>query len=460
MAESSNAATPSGSKRMIIVSGDSHVGPRLKEDLRPYCPQQYLEEFDRFVAANMNPMDKDPVFGPAFRIQRTGDQDSNILTGRSTYANEVSISRQYVNRQTAGHYEVGTRLKEMDWDGVAAEVIFHGSQNTEAYPFGGRREWTQPDTKKDLGLTAVGHRMYNSWLADFCSAAPERLIGLAYLPMWDVGLAVKEVTWAAEHGLRGVNFPAPRGGIEEYDHPSWEPFWSACEDLKMNLATHNGLPGHNVFGPQSMAMIRLEVGGWPCRRGMIRMIFGGVFERHPGLKLILTELSRGWWRWTMRELDFVYSSPSEALHAQVPKRPGEYMKTNVFMGESFMPPSAVHEAIGEGYADQVIWGRDYPHGEGTYKFPESEGEESQTRHYLRWAFAGVPLEEARKMLSESGIYAYDLDQAALARVAARIGPTVEEVVERLDHVPADWANNLVDVQTGEVAQGFVPIKAR
>lgn len=64
------------------------------------------------------------------------------------------------------------------------------------------------------------------------------------------------------------------------------------------------------------------------------------------------------------------------------------------------------------------------------------------------------------MLSETGIRAFDLDKAALEHVAARIGPTVDEVIEPLDHVPAEWANNLVDVQTGEVAEGFVPVMAR
>lgn len=446
MTEATNGAAMNGSSRMIVVSGDSHVGPRLKEDLRPYCPQNYLEDYDRFVAANVNTMDS--------------DRERDPLTGRSTYASEVSITRQLLNRATAGHYDVDTRLREMDWDGVAAEVIFHGSQNTEVYPFSGRREWAQPDTKRDLELVAVGHRMYNSWLADFISAAPERLIGLAYLPMWDVDLAVKELKFCAERGLRGVNFPGPREGIAEYDDPSWEPFWTACEDLKMNLATHAGLPGHTVLGPQKMAMTRIEVAGWPCRRGMARMIFGGVFARHPNLSLILTELSRGWWQSTMRELDFVYSSPSDALHAQVPKKPSEYMKTNVFIGASFMPPSEVHEAIRDGYADQVLWGRDYPHGEGTYKYPESEDEESQTKHYLRWAFAGCPLDVATNMLSETGIHAYDLNKDALAQVAAQIGPTVDEVIAPLDHVPADWANNLVDVQTGEVADGFVAVMAR
>ncbi|HVC15480.1 MAG TPA: hypothetical protein VND62_11550, partial [Acidimicrobiales bacterium] len=175
-------ATNANAKRMIVVSGDSHVGPRLKEDLRPYCPGRYLETFDQFIAANVRTMDEGMN-----AMQGVGDA-GDILMGRSTQASEVTKIRRLLNRRTAGHHDVETRIKEMDWDGVAAEVIFHGSQNTELYPFGGVREWAEPDTKKDLELVAVGHRMYNRWLADFCSVAPERLIGLAYLPMWDVDL--------------------------------------------------------------------------------------------------------------------------------------------------------------------------------------------------------------------------------------------------------------------------------
>lgn len=442
-----SAASLNGSSRMIVVSGDSHVGPRLKEDLRQYCPQKYLQRYDEFIEANVNTMHAETV-------------EPDAAEGRSSHANEVAFARRMINRQTAGHYDAHTRLREMDWDGIAAEVIFHGSQNTEVFPFGAFREWAVLKDR-DFELARVGYRMYNRWAADFVGHTPERLIALAYVPMWDVDLAVEELEFCAELGLRGgINFASPRPGIAEYDDRSWEPLWSAAEAHKMNLVTHVGLPGNTVTGPQRRAMIRFEHGGWPARRGMVRMIFGGVFERHPGLKLILTELSRGWWSYTRRELDFIYASPSEQLYRQMPKKPSEYMDANVFIGASFMPPSEVHESIEGGYADHVIWGRDYPHGEGTYKFPESPDEESTTRHYLRWAFEGVDPAIATQILTDNGIFAYDLDREALVKVAAKIGPTVDDVTAPLDHVPADWANNLVDTQTGELAEGFVPLSAR
>jgi predicted TIM-barrel fold metal-dependent hydrolase len=423
--------------RLTVVTGDSHVGPRLKEDLRSYCPHKYLTEFDQFIVDNENTMDD--------------DNPTMVMINRSSRASKVTLRRQFLNRETKGHFDIHARLRDMDWDGIAAEVIFHGSQNTEVFPFSGRREFEAEG--RDLTLMAVGYRMYNRWLSDFVSIQPERHIGLAYLPMWDVDLAVKELEWAAAAGLRGVNFPAPRAGLAgEYDDPVWEPLWSACEGLGLNLVTHAGLPTSDIFGPQAVAMLRLEVAGWPVRRGMQRLIFGGVFARHPGLKIILTEQARGWWNPTIRELDSVYEAPSDELRKQVPRRPSEYMRDNVLIGASFMPPSEVHEAIDGGYASQVIWGSDYPHGEGTYKYPEYEGEESQTRHYLRWAFADCPLETAQVMLSENAIRAYGLDRKALAAVAAKVGPTPKEVIAPLRDIPDDWIPNLVDVQTGTLAR--------
>ena len=153
----------------------------------------------------------------------------------------------------------------------------------------------------------------------------------------------------------------------------------------------------------------------------------------------------------MLEMDSVYMNPSDALRRQVPKPPSEYMKSNVFVGSSFTPPSEVHQAFEDGFADNMLWGRDYPHGEGTYKFPESEDEESLTTYYLRWAFGGMDPADARRILSESAVRAYHLDEQELAATAARIGPTAAEVTRPLDDISPEWAWHLVDVQSGEIA---------
>jgi predicted TIM-barrel fold metal-dependent hydrolase len=421
----------------IVVSSDGHAGPRLEEDLRPYCPEGFLERFDAWTAQQHNDR--------AVTEARAAAAEGVIVAGQSYEqigANEtmtLSKQRMALNQRTLGHYDTDTRLREMDYDGVAAEVIFHGSQNLEALPFMAIRDWqTEPTSDKDLALFAVGYEIYNRWLADVVSAAPERLIGLAYLPMWDVDLAIDALTRAVNMGLKGVNLPAPRGGIREYDDPAWEPLWSACEDARMPLVTHAGIPFRPMFGPQITAVMIIESAGWPARRGMHRMILGGVFERHPNLHLIYTELTRGWWAHAMQELDHAYGHPNQAFRNQVPKKPSEYMMNNVFIGASFMPPEEADEAIKEGYSSRIIWGRDYPHGEGTYKFPEHENEESMTRLCYRWTFADHDETEVRAMLGENGIHAFHLNHTALTDIANRIGPRPEDVARPLLEIPEAW----------------------
>jgi predicted TIM-barrel fold metal-dependent hydrolase len=424
--------SPKVAEHLIVVSSDSHVGPRLVEDLRPYCPAGYLTAFDDFVAENKE----------AFSQWRGRIGVGDDTGGLGTEAAAESRRRETVNSQTRGHYDVHARLKDMDWDGVAAEVIFHGSQNEESFPFIGLREHFLPYVGQDFELLAVGYRIYNRWLADFVTVERERHVGLAYLPMWDVELAIKELQWAADAGLRGVNFPAPKAGITEYDDPVWWPFWETCERLGMMLASHVGVPPTPQSGPQWFAINMLETLGWPSRRGMHRLIFGGVFERHPALHLILTEQIRGWWTHTMRELDYAYGVPSGRLQKQVPRRPSTYMTSNVFLGASFMGPATVEEAVREAYVSNVVWGSDYPHGEGTYKFPEQPGEPSMTRQYFRWAFSDCPPDHVRALLGDNGIRAYNLDSDALTAVAARIGPTLEEITTPFETLPEGWRGDI------------------
>ena len=238
----------------------------------------------------------------------------------------------------------------MNRDGVAAEVIFHGSQNGEPMPFLPPLLGNNASFDFDRFWLPIGERIYNRWLADFCSVEPERHVGLAHVPMWDVEAATHEVEWAADAGLRGVNFPAPRHGVYlEYNDRAWEPFWSACEANGMALATHVGVasPGR-ASGPESLALTSIEDGGYFARRAIWWMVFGGVFERHPDLKLVITESPGEWWAYTMVELDSTWLSQADwntAFREQVPRRPSEYCKENVFVGASFLAPFEATTAV-------------------------------------------------------------------------------------------------------------------
>jgi predicted TIM-barrel fold metal-dependent hydrolase len=345
------------------------------------------------------------------------------------------------------------RIRDMDQDGVTAELIFQGVQDLRPVPWVGLAGFALGDLQHPEAMArgAQGMKIYNRWLADACSIEPNRFVAAVLLPLWDIDLAIEELRWAREHGLRAVNFPSPRRGLRFYDEPEWEPFWSACEDLDMPLLTHAGaLDREDSYsaGRHAPLLQSTELGGWPSRRALGRMIFSGVFERHPRLSLGLVEQNHHWWTATVDEYDSAYQSSRWAVEDILPRPPSTYLHDNVFIGASFMAPFEARAAIAEGYADNVIWGRDYPHVEGTWQ-PAVDGDDrNMTLASLRYCFAGVDPARARAMVSDNAIRILGLDRDALAKVAERIGsPTLAEIGEPLDAIPEPGRGGALSFRT-------------
>jgi hypothetical protein len=153
-------------------------------------------------------------------------------------------------------------------------------------------------------------------------------------------------------------------------------------------------------------------------------MLGGVFDRHPDLKVMLTEIRADWLPPVLGLLDEVWEANRDDIPAL--RRPSEYWASNFLVGVSFTHAAEVplrHE-IG---IEQFTFGRDYPHPESTWP---------HTREWLRAAFAGVPEDELRLILGENAIRFLDLDRDRLAEVAAAIGPTYDEI-NRGDPVASD-----------------------
>jgi predicted TIM-barrel fold metal-dependent hydrolase len=404
-------------EKVVIVSSDTHIGPRLREDLRPYCPKKYLDDYDAFV--------------------------THVKESGGSHAVDVVMG-------TTGHFDAYRRLADLDHDGTAAEVIFHGSQNGQPVPFiisdpsiGMATMGRKYDV--DYEHAAVGRHIYNEWLADFCSVEPARHIGLAHLPLWNIDDAIKEARWAREKGLRGINFPSESGpdqvshsrwgGQFKYNDPVWEPFWSVCEELGMTLNTHGGagdpddLPG----GGPSWVYEANEL----TRRPIHRMIFAGVFERHPGLKVVVTEQPGQWWQTKKDDLD------SLAWMTNLPRKPSSYMETNVFLGAAFQSRFEALDSIEQGYWQNILWGTDYPHIEGTWHYLEDLDAEPYSQRSLRYSYHGLDPEKVKAMLGLNAIEVYGLDGDYLHDVAQKINaPTLAQIELPLEEIPADgglWA---------------------
>lgn len=407
---------------LMVFSSDTHVGPR-PEDLRPYCEKKYLRQFDEFASS----------------------ESASVAVYKEMFLNTFSDAYRrgsHRNQQTEGHHDPHARLRDMDRDGVSGGVIFHNSLNGQPFPFDVMNTFgNSVPSAEERELVGVGRTIYNRWLSDFCSVEPERNVGLAQLPFWDIPAAIEELETAAESGLRGVNFPAPGTiGMAQPDEEEFDDFFAACAALDMTLATHIGAlppPASRNSGiiSQTPAFHRftlLDTTEWGLRT--IRMLtLHGVFERHPNLKLIVTELPGNDWDGTNAKMDSVYYSPEIRKDSVLSKPPSEYTETNLWIGNSFQSRSEATGAIDIGRADRFLWGSDYPHPEGTWSCPQSDDEYPMTRLALANTYHGLPLDKVRLLAGENAIDCYPrLDRGALRKVAARIGPRVEEIMRPPD----------------------------
>ena len=236
----------------------------------------------------------------------------------------------------------------------------------------------------------------------------------------------------------------------------------------MTLCNHGGAGASGGSYPGAMSIAKYEISMMARICPMDLLVFGGVFERHPSLRLVLTESPGNWWKFVLQEMDSIYLTdtrsygPSEK--ERVPRLPSEYAREQVFIGASFHARFEAEEAIAQGYADRVIWGSDYPHFEGTYQYgADGPNGEPMTWAALRFHYAGLPIDAVESFLAGNAMRAYDLDYDALAKVAARINaPTYADlnsttVSTSVRKVPATSRSARSGSGPSPTAAGSVPV---
>jgi predicted TIM-barrel fold metal-dependent hydrolase len=409
---------------VIIVSSDSHAG--VPKELWPeYLEQEYHDLLPKLREDN-------EVYPRAIYV---------LSAQRAT----KGLDEVQQAHQTAWHglHDPVLRLADMDREGVTAELIYHGDFRL------GDMFHNTTNKKYPLDAWAAGARAWNRWAADAFGFAMERfLVTGAIGPCNDMDETLRDLDWIADHEFTGTYLP---GYMTHSDMPPlwdeyWDPFWSRCTERGIALVVHAGygteqgivfpqlqkilddvakaagstdldaLFAHSdAIQPESFQFFSDFLVSVNPRRPMWQMMLGGVFDRHPDLKLILTEIRLDWIPATLRHLDAVYEQHRTEIPAK--RKPSEYWPTNCLAGASFIHKAEVgmrHE-IG---IETVLFGRDFPHPEGTWP---------NTRDYLRDAFAGVPDDELRLMLGENAIRFLDLDHDRLAEIAKRIGPTISDI---------------------------------
>ena len=158
---------------------------------------------------------------------------------------------------------------------------------------------------------------------------------------------------------------------------------------------------------------------------LTHLIWGGVLERHPNLHVALTEQGSGWVISALRGMDYSWESSylRRDVREVVRRKPSEYFARQVHLGSSLFSLAEANARHDIG-VDKICIGMDYPHHEGTW------GSGPGTVYYLRATLgpAGVPPEEARKMLGGNAAELWGFDTEALRPVVDRIGLPLEEIL--------------------------------
>ena len=278
-----------------IVDADCHIlePPDIWDN---WLPTKYRDKAPQLV--------KDAAGGDAWLTAVGGDPDpiGLVATPGMPWDKFRWLGVTYEEAR-AGCYNGRERLADMDIDGVDAEVLLP-PQRTMSHFLG----------DDDADFVLAGVEAYNNFLfEEFCAPDPTRLVGLAQVPSLGIDTAIDALRKAKARGAKGVlisNWPSGAATLSRDD----DPFWAAAVDEGMPVSVHiniisraqraNGRKaaakaGNQLYDMTSEATRAKAIGGMShvfsmAAGNITSMLFTGVFDRFPELRMCWIETGVGW----------------------------------------------------------------------------------------------------------------------------------------------------------------------
>ncbi|HVV29247.1 MAG TPA: amidohydrolase family protein [Mycobacteriales bacterium] len=271
----------------------------------------------------------------------------------------------------AGARDATRRLADLDGEGIWAEVVF---------PSLGM--WNSSFRTPEVLREAL--RVSNDWAVEQIMNVSPRLLPTAQVSTLSIEDAIDEMQRCAGLGFRCVCLPTrPHPKQEDYNRDVWEPFWSAAEEARMVLAFHIGTDPLDLAAGDKIGVVYRGPGGAVLnhtesglsgQRIAMKMVASGALDRHPGLKVLISEGGATWVPFLGDRMLEAYRQHHMAVQPKLSRSPKEILFEQVYA--SFQhDQSAVAAMTAMGYRN-VLWGSDYPHLEGTF------GHTQQTLHEL------------------------------------------------------------------------------
>jgi predicted TIM-barrel fold metal-dependent hydrolase len=372
-------------EHMHIISVDDHLieHPRVWSDR---LASKYLEEGPRIVETE----EGHHVW--SFEGERFPYIGLNAVAGKTP--EEFGMEPVRYEDMIPGCYDPVARLTDMDLDGVQAALCF------PSFPgFGGGVFQRAKD--KELALECV--RAWNDFhLDEWCATAPDRYIPLAILPTWDPFLAAAETRRVAAKGARTVSFPdspVPLG-LPSFHSDAWAPLWNACEETGTPVSLHFGsgsfVPGYSFSSsgllptpsaPDAPFAVAIAVFATNLMWSTVDLVFSGQLQKHPDLKILLSEGGIGWLPYISERCDYTWERHRYYQPIDFDSRPSELIRKH-FWG-CFIDDHhglANRHTIG---VDRILIEIDYPHSDSNW--PNS-------RKVIAESLLDVPDDEAHRIV--------------------------------------------------------------
>jgi predicted TIM-barrel fold metal-dependent hydrolase len=289
-----------------------------------------------------------------------------------------------------GAYDPAARVAELDREGIDAELLYTTFGLTLF-------------SLEDREFRHACFRAFNDWLAEHCGGAPKRLFGVAMVALDDVDRGVAELERCVEMGLRGAMISIGDKSGEGYGEARFEKFWSAADALGVPVSLHVAAT-ETSWANTGSKFVDFSCVFTPTMYAITSMIFSGLFDRHPGLRVLSVENDASWPLAVLERMDdrWIHDqlwAPREGPQAGITsgRTPSQIFRDHVactFMRDR--TAIANREIIG---SENLMWGADFPHFDGAW--PDSASA-------LERQFDGVPLEDQIAIGRNNAIKCYNL----------------------------------------------------
>jgi predicted TIM-barrel fold metal-dependent hydrolase len=375
-----------------ILDADAHVNepPNLWQDAVPAKWKDRAPKLVKTDAGDMWHFDGDKEKWP---VGLTAAAGQSVFQMRPTGQSYETMRR--------GCFDTTARLADMDADGIYAQVLYPSVTLKGAKVYSAERE---------LQLACV--RAYNEWIAAFAAPARGRLASQALIPTTGLDDAVSELEYALKNGHRGAIISSfPSGSL--FPSAADAPFWARAQEAGFPIGVHIGsfmktvpAAGGDKADPSwSRSLAYVARAAWTKSGGQTLdvacdLLFSGIFQRFPLLKIVLVEAGIGWIPTLLEQSDDMFRRYRwwTGAHKEMSEMPSQIFHRNFYA--TFIVDRSGLELRHRLNVDHLMWSTDYPHS--STDWPNSGVS-------IENLFRGVPQDEVKKMLHDNCKALYRLD---------------------------------------------------